>query len=194
MKLIVDGYNLLFAENPGIAPRRYVGAGKIKESSYTNRLAMEEARERLVNLLERYKQSHHDAITIIFDGVRSEYPTRIPRGAKSLGFSRMAPPASQIEVLFSGINETADEVIIKLVRRQTNQQEIMVVTSDRAIQQQLKSTGVKIKSADDFSRELTQKKPAQPLPEETLPRQKIVGISPAEAERWLELFDTSDEK
>lgn len=97
MILIIDGYNLLHA-------------AKIFDSI---------TREKLINVLLKYKSIKKHTIVLVFDGGDSVYPQESYENG--------------ITIVFSGYDHTADDAIINLLKAQKNLPEKVVVSTDRAL-------------------------------------------------------------
>jgi len=186
MKLIIDGYNLLFAD------KRISGSlpgTKQLQSLHNNKSItwLEDARERVIALVENYNRSRKDEITIVFDGsanLRAD-SQRIKALLQNSG----------IKIIFSGDKGNADDLIIQLVQHEPNPRQVSVITSDNYIKDHTKPTGATIIDSVNFISKLgissdDAKKSNTPAE----PKQKLYGISPAEAEKWLELFGIEDEE
>lgn len=168
MILIIDGYNLLFAP-----AHQAHGALENKQADF-KQTVLEKAREKLIHLIKLYNQHRKYKIILVFDGANP---------------SRSTQRSSQIEIIFSGAEEKADEVIIELARRQTNPRQVTVVTSDRHIKQHLKPIGVETIDSSDFIKELIISSPRSKKAETfTQSKMKLFGISADEAKGWLKIF------
>jgi len=185
MKLIIDGYNLLFAGkriSGGIPQSKPIQSGHANQS--ISRL--EEAREKLIALIETYNRSRKDEITIIFDGSTNSRTTS--QRSKSLSQD------SRIKIIFSGDRESADDLIIQMARREPNPRRVVVITSDNYIKNHIKPIGAAIIDSLNFIDKLVisphdakkSKTPAEP-------KEKLFGITPNEAEKWMELFGITSE-
>jgi predicted RNA-binding protein with PIN domain len=123
--LIIDGYNLIH-RSPVL--RR------------EDEIALELARESLLERLRRYKRIRSHRITVVFDGA-----------SKSGG-----PPGSGqekgIRVVFSGRNETADAVIKRMSEKEGGG--LTVVTSDRDLGRYVASRGAVVIDAEEFEGKL----------------------------------------
>jgi len=111
--IVVDGYNYMM---------RTV-ASRVQEGSM-----METLRRGILEKLSRYKRERGARITVVFDAYKSSSPAR--QRENFLG----------IDVVYSRENETADDVIIGWIRER--RAGMVVVTSDRAIIDEAKRSGV----------------------------------------------------
>ena len=162
MILIIDGYNLLFARK-----------SRSRETGQSNFL--EKSRETLLLLIETaIPENLYQKITIVFDG-------KTP--------SKSIRKSSPISIIFSG-EEKADELVIKIAKEESHPRKVTVVTSDREIIERLKPMGVKIIRSQDFIQEYLQLSVNSQDKQHTpaLSKRKLYGISPEEAEKWLEIF------
>jgi predicted RNA-binding protein with PIN domain len=160
--LIIDGYNLLFARRPELAGAK-------------NRDLFEKARENFIGLLvRRVTEDRFNEIILIFDG-------QTP--------SKSARKNSRITLVFSG-EEKADALVIKAAREQPSARKTTVVTSDNEIIRKLKPLGCKIIRSNDFAEEFLAEKDANKNKSgsSAISKRKLEGISPEEAEKWLEIF------
>jgi predicted RNA-binding protein with PIN domain len=105
VRILVDGYSLLH-NWPGLAP------GKPRHSAA--------ARAELIRVLTLYRDAIHTPITIVFDG------TNAPAGVS-------APVSTpELEIIYSGPGQTADDIIERVAYRIRDFGEAMVVTDDYA--------------------------------------------------------------
>ncbi|MBI4833268.1 MAG: NYN domain-containing protein [Planctomycetes bacterium] len=161
--LIIDGYNLLFARYPELAGLK-------------NRELFEKAREDFIALLgRRVTEDRYEKIILIFDG-------QMP--------SKSARKGTRLMIAFSG-EEKADALVIKTAREQTSARKTAVVTSDNEIIRKLKPLGFKIIRSHEFADEFLAEKDDDKNKSAEGPsvsKRKLNGISPEEAEKWLEIF------
>lgn len=123
--LIIDGYNLI-RRSPVL--RR------------DDEIALELARESLLERLRRYKRIRSHRITVVFDG------------ANRIGASPGPGQEKGIRVIFSGRNETADTVIKHMSEKEGGR--LTVVTSDRDLGRYAASFGAVVVDAEDFEGKL----------------------------------------
>jgi predicted RNA-binding protein with PIN domain len=126
----------------------------------------------LMALLRSYRVRTRKVIVVVFD----------PGGAFAL------PRTSRyggVEAVFAAHGNSADEVIVRRVRRSRDPSGITVVTSDRDLTREVMQYGARVMSAEAFTAELyaagegaAEDKPASP--------------SAAELEAWLALFEGRD--
>ncbi|MBA4418378.1 MAG: hypothetical protein C0392_10790 [Syntrophus sp. (in: bacteria)] len=111
--IVIDGYNYMM---------RVLGS-QVERSSI-----MDIPRRAFLERLSRYKRQKGGKITVVFDAYNSHSPNR--QRENFLG----------IDVVYSKENETADDVIIGWI--QEGRTNMVVVTSDRAIIDAAKRSGV----------------------------------------------------
>jgi hypothetical protein len=125
MHLIIDGYNLIRQTDP------------LRERE---RSSLEEGRKALLRVLAPYRKAKHCKITVVFDGWQEG----------------MGPEERDrqegITVIYSRRGEKADDVIIRLAERKG--EDIVVVTSDRAVAKAAESLGHTAVSSPDFASRL----------------------------------------
>jgi predicted RNA-binding protein with PIN domain len=110
--LLIDGYNFL--------KRSAVGAFFASDP--------DGARRRLLEMLAEQRRKGTTRITVVFDA---------PHG---ISLSRQREGFRGVDVIYSAQNETADDVIMQVVRRRPSG--LVVVSSDRAIIDEAKKYGV----------------------------------------------------
>lgn len=104
MHLLIDGYNLM---------------GCSREFYGLDSEPLEDARDRLIERLARYRGVRGSQITLVFDGRKGGYP--IQRKERKRG----------LEIIFSRLGEEADQVIKDMVLE--GEKPYVVVTSDNEI-------------------------------------------------------------
>jgi uncharacterized protein len=123
--LIIDGYNLI-RRSPVL--RR------------EDEIALELARNSLLERLRKYKKIRSHRITVIFDGASKS--GALPGSGQEKG----------IRVVFSGRNETADGVIKRMTEKEGGK--LTVVTSDRDLGRYAASCGAVVIDAEEFEAKL----------------------------------------
>jgi len=119
--LIIDGYNLLHTDST------------LVECASTH---LQEARHRLVRMIEKTAFQTAKHTIVVFDG-------------QSAG-EDSALSTDVIEVIFSPSNLTADSIIERLVEGCPDPEKVLVITSDRAEQTTVQSTGAHVFSSSEF--------------------------------------------
>ncbi len=123
---------------------------------------------RLITKLRRYRARTGRNIIVFFDSGGSY---KAPRKQSKGGIS----------VHYAPRNKTADHLIINYLQKTRDPRHILLVSSDRAIQQVARQVSARIISSTDFSREL---EPRPSLQED----ETDVQLSAEEIEAWLSLF------
>ncbi len=160
MKILIDGYNLLYAANITGSPGRGTSLSRA-------RLAL------LRQLAERLTPAERAATTVVFDAQNA--PPGLPR---QLAFD-------SIRILFAHRRREADDLVIELVETCGHARELTVVSSDHRIQRAAKRKGARAVDSDRWWRDHGRQvhRPEDPGEE---PRQVPIGH---EAQEWLEWFD-----
>ena len=165
MKILIDGYNLLYAANITGSPGRGT-------SLYRSRLAL------LRQLAERLTPAERAVTTIVFDAQNA--PPGLPR---QLAFD-------SIRVLFAHRRREADDLVIELVETCDHARELTVVSSDHRIQRAAKRKGAQAIDSDRWWRErrprTSHREHAHEKPQRVLPDH--------EAQEWLEWYDGTIEE
>ncbi len=108
-------------------------------------------------------------MTVVFD----------PGGAFALPETRRH---GGVEVVFAPHGSSADQVIVRRVRRSRDPAGITVVTSDRELASEARNYGAKVKSAEAFAAEMSALAEGGSEGHDT-------PLSAAELEAWLALFE-----
>ena len=119
-KIIIDGYNLIYAVI----------------DDFPAGLDLPGQREHLIRVLYSSHQLKNSKLIIVFDG-RS-------------GIKNPALSSTRIRVIISQGNKKADQIIQELVRKDPKPGQIEVVSSDREIQFTAKDHGAKVRESRDF--------------------------------------------
>ncbi len=169
MDIIVDGYNVIF---------------KISELGYrTEKCDIEILRNRLLTLLEQYKEKRKHKLIVVFDG----------QGAGNSSETR----AAGIDVVFSRQGLDADEEIKRMVCGSENPRHITVITSDRDIEQYVKKYGSKVVNPLAFYSDIKKKVAHMQTSGQEIshtqegddePTSKYLGPSKSEAQYWFNVF------
>ncbi len=103
-------------------------------------VSLEEKRNNMIEQLKEFLDVNKAEMTVVFDGTRQE---SLHRGAEKRGL---------IKLIFSARGETADEVIVELIKNRTGKaREHMVVTSDNRIIKAVSELSVKHMKSEDFA-------------------------------------------
>jgi len=125
MHIAVDGYNFI-KKSPSLRTLEKVD--------------LQEAREKLVELLAEYKRIKGHSITVVFDGVQE-----IRRGIQK-------ERQRGVEIIFSRSGEKADDVLKRMAAEK--KKGIVIVTSDREIAHFAEKKGAASISIEDFNMRL----------------------------------------
>jgi len=124
-KVIVDGYNLLHVF-PQLSVRREE--------------LLENARNRLIEKLSRYKRQKNVSVAIVFDGWKGGMPTQNQEIIKG------------IKIIYSKLGEKADEVIKHIIANSS--EEVIVVSSDREIRDFAEKHNTVSVSSSEFEKKI----------------------------------------
>ncbi len=130
--------------------------------------------EKLLEHLRRYRARTGHQLTVVFDAGQSY---QLAETKKRGG----------ITVQFAAHGQSADQIIIRRVRKAKNPQAVGVVTSDRAIQQVARQARVRVITSQEFSQQLL-KLAAGPQSKKGKSNQADIRLSAAEVEEWLDIF------
>jgi predicted RNA-binding protein with PIN domain len=145
-KIIVDGYNLIYAD------------GELKRYAEKD---MNRSRAELIERLKLYLRNKSVRMTVVFDGKGGMTDVEMVLPAK-------------LQVMYSPFGQTADELIVKSLRAAANPREYIVITSDAAdIGRAARSLGAGVISSQDFLQRIERNhsktddnKPEKPAPNE----------------------------
>ena len=124
-KVIIDGYNLLHV-SPQLSVRREE--------------LLENARNRLIEKLSRYKRQKNVSLAIVFDGWKGGMPTQNQEIIKG------------IKIIYSKLGEKADEVIKHIIANSS--EEVIVVSSDREIRDFAEKHNTVSVSSSEFEKKI----------------------------------------
>lgn len=169
MRLLIDGYNLLFQSQE---------AGRAREPGW-----LEKARERLLQLLERQlPESELAATQIVFDASRRSQHTQ-----DEIRSSGMV-------VTYAVDDAEADDLLERLIRQHSHAKQLTVVSSDHRIQRCAKARRATALDAEDFLDRLERAnaRPQQRLVERSRTAEHETQHSPKPTESeirfWMEQF------
>jgi predicted RNA-binding protein with PIN domain len=130
-KIVIDGYNVIYADD------------KLRKTAAAD---IERSRSRLISLLGAYLANKSLWVTVVFDG----------RGGMT---DTEAVIPGKLEVVYSARHQTADELIVAMIRSSPNPRAHIVVTSDRAhIRPAVAEIGCAVIESKDFLDRLHGKK------------------------------------
>lgn len=142
-------------------------------ASKTISLSDPNAKEKLLCLLDKYQKILDRKIIVVFD-------RKTPGGYERIDFEN-------IEVRYPSGNETADEVIKKLIAKYTNQHGISIISSDNEIKNSAKRAHLSYQSSRSFNDEIEEVLASANDETENY-------LSPIEVEEWVELFQKRHNK
>lgn len=130
-KIVVDGYNVIYTDDA------------LRKTAAAN---IERSRKKLVAMLAAYLSNKDLRVTVVFDG----------RGG--LPDTEAAIPG-KLEVVYSARYQTADELIVAMIKASPNPRSHIVVTSDRAhIRPAVAEIGCAVIESKDFLERIRGKK------------------------------------
>jgi predicted RNA-binding protein with PIN domain len=129
---------------------------------------------KLIDYLRRYCTRTGHRLTVVFDA--------------GLGY-RSAETKKQggLTIQFAPSGRTADDLIKQRLTRVKNPQEVMVVSSDQAVQQAARHARVRALASGEFARQLLQTLSSDPSAD--LGSQTEVKLSADEVDEWLKFFN-----
>ena len=150
----------------------------IDGNNLLGRIAPHELREKggrdgLVVRLLAFQRVTRARIHLVFDGNPEQTPTDVPVNPK-------------FTIHYPGAGGSADDVIRDMIARQTDRRRFFVVSSDRALRDLAKKSGLEQVTSDVFARELK-----AVLKEGKKRREldkKVEAPSPLEIDLWDEVF------
>ena len=128
--------------------------------------------EKLLEYLRRYRARTGHTLIVIFDAGQGYHPAKTHR-------------RGGITIQFVSPGQTADQILIRRIRQVKNPQAVIVVTSDRDVQQAAQQAGLRVVTSQEFARQLLQ--PSSPSGEDKESRANI-RLSPDEVDEWLAFF------
>jgi predicted RNA-binding protein with PIN domain len=168
MRLLIDGYNVIFGETdrPPHRPER----------------ELEQMRNDLLERLEAYRTTSDEDITVVFDGGEA--------GAHLARFQHYGG----VEVIFSDPSSDADEEIKEYLHGYSGVRDTKVVTNDRPLAQAAKKLGARIVGTE-WLIDRMQRAAARAGDEKANaePACKFGEVPPGEVERGIEDFGDLDE-
>ncbi len=172
MRILIDGYNLMYAV--GLLGRK-LGPGGFRK-----------VRQRFLNdLAAALDPVEAHQTTVVFDAAAP--PDHVPREARHKGLT----------VLFAVDDESADERIEWLIAHDSAPKTLTVVSSDHRLRAAASRRKARAVTADAFWTELEDRRRRRPSEVPPLPSAEEVarqqGLPPEESEFWLRAFaDVAD--
>ena len=150
----------------------------IDGNNLLGRVAPEELRERsgrdgLVVKLLAFQKVTHTRIRLVFDGHPEKDRTEVPVNPK-------------FTILYPGEGQSADDVIEDILRRLTDRRRFFVVSSDRAVREFAKESGVTAVTSEEFAKEL--KAALKERKKQKEMEKHVDSPSPLEVNLWDEVF------
>jgi len=136
-------------------------------------LRTREGRDGLVVKLLAFQKVTHTRILLVFDGNPERERTEVPVNPK-------------FTILYPGEGQSADDVIEDVISRLTDRRRFFVVSSDRAVREFAKASGVAPVTSDDFAAELKAALKERRKQKEL--EKKVDSPSPLEVDLWGEVF------
>lgn len=133
--------------------------------------------EKLLQYLRSYRAKTGHRITVVFDAGLVYRPGRTRK-------------QGGLTVQFAPFGKTADQIIMRRLRKVKNAQAVIVVSSDRAVQQAAQHASVRVLNAGAFAQQLL--RGSDNLRGQNEGTQAEVNLSPDEVDEWLNLFNQSD--
>lgn len=128
--------------------------------------------EKLLEYLRRYRARTGHSLTVIFDPGQAYRPgQKLKRGG--------------ITVQFVSPGQTADQMLVRRLRKIRNPQAVIVVTSDRAVEGVARLAGIRVMPAQEFARQLSNLDTSTAANAENRANLKL---SPGEVDEWLAIF------
>lgn len=129
--------------------------------------------EKLLAYLRRYRARTGHTLTVVFDAGQVYGPAKTQK-------------RGGITVQFVSPGQTADQILIRRIRKIKNPQAVIVVTSDHAVQQAARQAGLRVLTSPEFAQQLMQ--PSSPTTTDEEDRANI-RLSPDEVDEWLAIFN-----
>jgi predicted RNA-binding protein with PIN domain len=150
----------------------------IDGNNLLGRVAPEELRERtgrdgLIVKLLAFQKVTRTRIHLVFDGNPERDRTEVPVNPK-------------FTIFYPGEGQSADDVIADVIRRLTDRRRFFVVSSDRAVRDFAKESGVTPVTSEEFAREL--KAALKERKKQKEMEKPADSPSPLEVDLWDEVF------
>ena len=129
--------------------------------------------EKLLGHLRRYRARTGHTLTVVFDAGQAYHPAKSQK-------------RGGITVQFVSPGQTADQILIRRIRKVKNLQAVIVVTSDRTVQQAARQAGLRVVTSPEFGQQLLQSSSPTAADEE---ERDNVRLSPDEVDEWLAIFN-----
>ena len=162
MLVVIDGYNLIFAVSD---LERYVSVDNI-----------ENAREKLISLLVRFRKKKKYNFILVFDSSQdgSYTPSKIE--------------LSGIEIVYAKFSKDADTEIKNIIAHTQNPKDTIVVTNDNDIIKYVQKKGSTVSGSVSFYKLMINELECRKIELTEDDKCKVQGASGADTEYWLEKF------
>jgi len=165
--IVIDGYNFIFAV---CDLEKY-----IKDDSIEN------ARERFISLLVKYKSTKKYRIVVVFDS------------SNNIGIQPARQEISGLEIVYAHYSKDADTVIKEMIADCKHPRDTCVVTNDNDIKMYVKRKGSSLLSPEELYEEIIN---SLGMDSKTIPKEpmcKFHGPSESETRYWLKIFKEGDQ-
>ncbi len=156
--LIIDGYNLIEA-----APELF-----------KKMPTLESRREHLIKIIHSTPHLRNVKIVVVFDG---NSPKGIPKKYQQ----------HNIQIIFSGDQQEADQIIQDMVRREASGKSLHIISSDREIQNTASDHHAQISSSQEFWKRLRRNQSIKRSSNKSDTANKE-ELSQREVQEWLNIF------
>ncbi|MDZ7331379.1 MAG: NYN domain-containing protein [candidate division KSB1 bacterium] len=157
---LIDGYNLIHVVSE---LSRFLDSG------------LEQARNRLIHLLQSYAVTHRVAITVVFDG-------------NEVGHIEPPVPANpRLQIRYSHPPEKADPVIKRIIDKAKNRRSIILISADNELTRYGRASGTQVLSPQGFFDRI-----CQPANQKQMEQKFNSELSEAELADWLKIFRAQD--
>ncbi len=168
MRLVIDGYNVIFAETHRPLPKQEP--------------ELQQMREDLLRRLEEYRVGEGEDVTVVFDGGEE--------GAHLARFQHFGG----VEVIFSDPRSDADEEIRTYLRESSHARDMRVVTDDRPLALSAKRLGARVSGTAWLEEHMEHSRARRGDAIATAePAGKYEGPAESEVDGWTETFGDLDE-
>lgn len=156
------------------------GYNVVKQVSFLTGKKLRSGREGLVRFIERYRPqgSKRNEVTIVFDGKADVESPKMK---------------TDIRVIFSK-NESADDVIKRMIEKAANPRQYVVVSDDKAVAFYCRSIGAKWLVVKDFIANTGLKKPQKKSSYKPEPKELPQDVADKITEDLKKLWVNNDEK
>jgi predicted RNA-binding protein with PIN domain len=129
----------------------------------------------LCNTIGQWAELRRERVHIVFDGPAPDAPLATQIAHRAL------------EVSYSGVGRTADDVMAYLIKSNSAARRLVVVSSDRAVMRTAKHRRARPVRSDEFWK-YVKRDLARPTRAEIEPDEKAAGLTPSATEAWLAEF------